>query len=316
MYYSKYEKYKNKNLQYGGTTYIIDDKICNPNNKRQFVDYVMSCPQIKTINETIFYYSTLLISGMKYDCLVLLKQLQTFDIFFIDTSYDFNKKDLTNNNIYDNSYIILNFSNSDKVSTRFNFPVIEGKNKLETILEILDNLYFHFCYDKIVLLDIAEFSCSISGLPIVEYNAILYRIFYTDKSLNEISIYTRVGYNYKNDCSQVELDFLRNYNVLDFLRNYNVSDFRDFLMTVRFYNGEVNTARINLIQKLKPYIGYSLHYFFKNSNDAKLNIPQDCYKNYMFLKILESIKRGNFRHPFAETLKNFCACVSNLEKTR
>lgn len=305
MHYNKYTKYKNKNLQIGGTVYAIYGKLCNPDNRKLFLDYVMSCPQIKTMNETIFYYASLLINGVEFNCAILLKQSQKFDMFFLDITYDLNKKELTNNNIFDNSYIILNFSDSDKISTRFNFPVMRGKNKLETILDILDIIYFHFCYDKIELRDVAEFSCLIPDHPIIEYNAIIYRIFYTDKPINEISIYTRAEYNYTSICNTEDLDFLR---------NYNVSDFRDFLINIRFHNRDINNVRINLIHKLKSYIGYNLHHFFKNSDDAKIDTPENCYKNHIYLKLLESIKRGNFKHPFGETLKKFCACVSNLAK--
>lgn len=305
--YIKYN-YKNKILQFGGNFYTIDDKKCNMDNKDKFIYYLESCPKIQTINESTYYYATLKIQDVNFNCFVSIKSPHKFTLIFTDTNYNFHKKNITNitnNEIYDNGYMIINFDELDIISTRFNFPTMIEKNKLETIMEILDTIYFHFCHHKIQIHDIADFNCPVQNNVIVEYNAILYRIFYTDKPIENISIYSRFGYNYSSQCNKDDLIFLR---------NYEVSKFRDFLIGIKFSNRDSNDIRIDLIHKLKPYDKNNLHYFFKHSDDANINTIDNCYKNYVYLNLLERIKRGSFQHEFAKTLQNFCRCVSKLEK--
>jgi len=234
-----------------------------------------------------------------------------------DDSFDENNyKNSISGFIASNSFIQLFFTSSDTITTKFDFNLIDEENtKLGTIMKLLDIFYMYFCYDKIKLYDVANFQCPglitddikyDNGIK-YEYNAVIYRIFATDKSIDDISIYHKYGYNY--DCSNKELDFVRNYSIGSFIKvadkyiKANDNFFKSF------------DASLTLVKMKDCLPSMRMCDFFKH---IQMNTIASCQENFRIFNFINKIARF-VNHSIDETgfiakLQNLVICVGSLKK--
>jgi hypothetical protein len=309
----KYLKYKTKYLnlkkQMGGSGYVINEKSCNIENRQIFFDYVKS--NNKNIIENSMYklyLIELIIMDKTYICFVQYDNLDILEaIYFLNNnctiSYinDFiteHSEDILEA-ITVNSFIQIFFTEMDTITTNLDFDTFPEKNKLNTIMEILEYIYKHFCYEEIKLKDEAKFKCP--GLEVAQikqcfdeqkeyptYKSLIYRIFSTNVKLSDLSIYTRFGYKYSiTEEEKVELE-----ENLVFLRNYKISDFIKLLETI--YTASIKIKNnfyfkdeiIIIICKLKEFSSDdTLHNFFISLD---LKTMEECSSNIIFYKLFNS----------------------------
>jgi hypothetical protein len=115
-----------------------------------------------------------------------------------------------------NVFMTLRPNGKGDIKTRgIDFETIEingKKNKLDTIFYLRTFFYRMLRVKKIYISDVAHFLCK--DTPPKEYNALMYRIFATDKPLNDVCIYQRYFYRItrKGDLSDASLEkMLKNY---------------------------------------------------------------------------------------------------------
>jgi hypothetical protein len=289
--YLKYKKkYLNLKNQSGGNIYTITKKCYKDNflefirsNGEQFEDY---------------YFVILNISGINYNCVIYLNDENDILIYFISNKYE-NKQQIIEN-LDDISFIILYFDSIDEITTKLYFEKMHGKNKLDTIMEILEYMYIHFCRDVINLIDVAEFSCGEK----YEYDAIIYRILGTDKDINNLSIYGK--YEYKSDCyNQIQnLEYIRNFTIIDFIHLIEINADK-LIKYIDIYKliCELNDRQFEKVSEFYKYIAQIMtdienckqYFMYFNIINILLKSKSD-YKN--FIKIINEIKK----------------CVNNISK--
>jgi len=139
------------------------------------------------------YKIFLKIKDIKYTCYVFVSKLKAITYFLkIDTTpTDFNSINIgaLNGNMV---FMLLDSDGTGELKTRdIDFETIEingKKNKLDTIFYLRTFFYRMLGVETIHISDEAMFLCKDIHQ---EYTALMYRIFATDKSLNELCIYQR-----------------------------------------------------------------------------------------------------------------------------
>lgn len=346
-YKGKYLKYKEKYLklkeQIGGETI---DYSCKSGNNVKFIQNVRE--KGKIIYGDNYYFINLEILGKSYNVIVTIYPGNYFMLNFLDNSCTLEKimeeRDKNEANVIE---IISNlffmqivFSENDSIKTSLNFDIIESEGtKLGTIMKILDVLYTHFCKDKIELIDVAEFKCpdiekavktnTCSEVPIeskIVYSAIIYRIFGTDKDINNISIYRKYGYIY--DCNNDDLMYVRQYLLSDFKKliaeyitladDYIIrSKTSSSLLSSSYHRARIQEAKhvLNMIETQ----GRSDQTVYDFTRSLPMETIDGCKSSFMFFNFIHdltqiSIYGIELNDPFVVKLKSLVNCVKSLEK--
>jgi hypothetical protein len=289
-----------------------------------------------------YYWITIQIKTKKYICIVEIKNTnvpkpipipdlyKSFILYFINTNCNEEYMKIKQNakNIVDNlieyNFLCITFSKADTITTNVHFDTFEGKSKLETALEIMEAVYKYFGKNKIELNDSSIFKCpSLIERKInicegyndnedITYSAKVYRILKTNKSIDEISIYTKYDYVYEHKCDETILETIRNMslqNFVDRLKIY-VNDIYqklvnhgekyqkepekyakqlDFLGKIRM-EGEIydnNQELIKLVeQKLSENKELTMHTFFKS---IEMNDVKSCNSNAICFQAMDSL---------------------------
>ena len=165
------------------------------------------------------YKIFLKIKDIKYTCYVFISiKLIKAITYFLKTDAtptDFNSINIgaLNGNMV---FMVLESDGTGELKTRgIDFETIElngKKNKLDTIFYLRTFFYRMLNVKTICISDEAMFLCK--DAPSKEYNALMYRIFATDKPLNDVCIYQRYFYRItrEGDLSESALEkMLKNY---------------------------------------------------------------------------------------------------------
>jgi len=156
------------------------------------------------------YKIFLKIKDIKYTCYVFVSKLKAITYFLkIDTTpTDFNSINIgaLNGNMV---FMLLDSDGTGELKTRdidFETIKINGKeNKLDTIFYLRTFFYRMLGVETIHISDEAMFLCKDKPQ---EYTALMYRIFATDKSLNELCIYQRYFKTIKRELNDSKLNEL------------------------------------------------------------------------------------------------------------
>lgn len=156
----------------------------------------------KSLQSSPYYYKIYLqINTKRFLCEVLLTEEECVTYFLG-----------SGNNVF----MTLHPNGKGDIKTRgIDFETIEingKKNKLDTIFYLQTFFYRMLRVKKIYISDVAHFLCK--DAPPKEYNALMYRIFATDKPLNELCIYQKYfkTITRKGDLSEATLEkMLKNY---------------------------------------------------------------------------------------------------------
>jgi len=156
------------------------------------------------------YKIFLKIKDIKYTCYVFVSKLKAITYFLkIDTTpTDFNSINIgaLNGNMV---FMLLDSDGTGELKTRdIDFETIEingKKNKLDTIFYLRTFFYRMLGVETIHISDEAMFLCKDNPQ---EYTALMYRIFATDKSLNELCIYQRYFTTIKRELNDSKLEEL------------------------------------------------------------------------------------------------------------
>ena len=156
----------------------------------------------KSLQSSPYYYKIYLtLNTTRFLCEVLLTEEECVTYFLG-----------SGNNVF----MTLHPNGKGDIKTRgIDFETIElygKKNKLDTIFYLRTFFYRMLRVKKIYIGDVAHFLCK--DAPSKEYNALMYRIFATDKPLNDVCIYQRYFYRItrEGDLSESALEkMLKNY---------------------------------------------------------------------------------------------------------
>ena len=115
---------------------------------------------------------------------------------------------------------------------------------------------------KIYISDVAHFLCK--DAPSKEYNALMYRIFATDKPLNDVCIYQRYFYHItrEGDLSESALEkMLKNY------RTRYSTKFTDFDANCATRADELDLLYTETLSKYEEFEKFYDGFFFVVNND-------------------------------------------------
>lgn len=304
-HYKKYIKYKQKYLnlllQIGGNQYIVT-KECN---KEKFIDFVKSNGENIENN---YYFVILNIVNIKYNCIVELDDEDDENIIirFISNNIDISDKSQIIEKLGDISFIKISFDRLDDITTRLEFEKMNGKNKLDTIMEILEYMYIHLCKDIINLTDVAIFTCDANQ----EYDAIIYRILGTDKEITNLSIYNK--YKYKSDCNhEIEnLEYIRNFTIIDFIHLLKIN--MDELTKLKYLNKDTVDR---LICELNDNQDKTVHEFYKNIAHMMVDMEK-CINYFMYFNMIKFLSRSRMvdHKNFIRKINEIKRCVNSISK--
>jgi hypothetical protein len=321
-YLNKYLKYKKKylNIQIGGNKYIIT-KETSKDNIDNFNCFINN-HGIEIYKK--YYFIILNISDKDYNCVI--NNSDPIQLFIYIIHNKCTVRDIINSG-EDGLFELLNkssfikidgFSSGDEITTNLDFERLDGKNKLQTIMDILEHLYIHFGHPSIILKDMAEFKCPSAGLPKVlsclnidefpkyEYNAIIYRIFSTDKSIHELSIYGNFGY--------IPIpDKLSGMNIiLKHIRDFKIDDYINLLrINYDILQKKFHEKLEMLICILEENSDDTIHNFYKK---IPMTTMLNCNENFNYFNIITFMIGNKSTHDHNEFLTKLRLIHSYISK--
>lgn len=199
-----------------------------------------------------------------------------------------------------NVFMTLRPNGKGDIKTRgIDFETIEingKKNKLDTIFYLRTFFYRMLRVKKIYISDVAHFLCK--DAPSKEYNALMYRIFATDKPLNDVCIYQRYFYRItrKGSLSEAALEkILKNY------RTKYSTKFKDFDANCETRADELDLLYIETLSKYEEFekLYDSLSSFSALTKDSiywPKDIAKSCNKKSKNAKSRNKLKNAKSRN--------------------
>jgi len=295
----KYIKYINKNnhiLHGRGNKFVITKtytkRICEQ-NLLEFAKYYNNLAGVQN-----YIYTILEINGIEYLTKItknILSDIPYIIYFFSNLSLE------------SPIFLSIYFNDMDDITTNYDFPTFHNKTKLDTIIDIIDIVYSFFCIDKIELTDVAHFKCPGKKLDNKLYPAILYRIFNTDKQIDDISIYQKYGFILPK-CDSENLQFVRTYLVKNFLLGCVANKIQADVL-----------PNLEMKYQTQDDKNITMHDFFKKY--ISMNTIELCENNIKYFDLLEYIARNEKIYNndydiynFANKLKKLVYCLSQRIK--
>jgi hypothetical protein len=322
MQKNTYFKYLKKNIQFGKGgeeqikfIYQIDDSVDYLDNAKKFLFF------LRELDKTSEKKCLIQILGKIYVCkLDVMKDIgnkYTFNLHFKcgSTETVFLKIMIVGINHENETHNNFNYMHITYINTHCDFEQIM-ENKMNSILLIKEEFLKYFGIKNINLLDDAHFSCNKDNVN--NYNAIIFRILGTNKTYDELSIYRKYGYEYR-ERNEILLDMIRNYDKIKF--EHDIKKYLEKIEKKGKPYENFCSKLINLLDKLKEdeQNSRTVHEFF-----TKIDMINFCLDNRKFFIIIENILKEFFfesecskieeNGDFFMLLNSLLNCIINLEK--